>query len=96
MLFRYSLDPSSKGRQRLPLMPMVSLEDAARKGLASSPWVWNAMGSSSIRVADVINGWLWRKDTMDRMAYFGCSVEVVDRFLYVLDGFTQSSALASM
>ncbi|PKI63339.1 F-box/kelch-repeat protein At1g22040 [Punica granatum] len=94
-LLWYGLDPLSRKWQRLPLMPMVSLDDESEKGLGSTLRMWNAMGSS-IRIADVIRGWLGRKDTMDRMAYCGCSVGAVDGSLYVLGGFARASALASV
>lgn len=94
-LLWYGLDPLSRKWQRLPLMPMVSLEGEGRKGLGSALRMLNAMGSS-IWIADVIMGWLGRKDTMDRMPYCGCSVSTVDGSLYVLGGFAQASALASV
>ncbi|OWM87748.1 hypothetical protein CDL15_Pgr016444 [Punica granatum] len=50
-LLWYGLDPLSRKWQRLPLMPMVSLDDESEKGLGSTLRMWNAMGSS-IRIAD--------------------------------------------
>lgn len=89
-LMWYGLDPSSGKWQRLPLMPEVSLEDESRKGLGST------LKGSSIRIADVLMSWLGRKDTVDRMAYGGCSVGAVDGSLYVLGGFSRASALAGV
>ncbi|CAB4267595.1 unnamed protein product [Prunus armeniaca] len=72
-------------------MPNVSREDESRKGLAALR-MWN-MAGSSIRIADVIMGWLGRKDAIDRMPFCGCSVGAVDGCLYVLGGFSKASAL---
>ncbi|KAK4794024.1 hypothetical protein SAY86_012018 [Trapa natans] len=85
----YGLDPLSNKWQRLPLMPVVSL-DEGRRGLSL------AVKGSSIRIADVLMSWLGRKHTSGQMAYCGCSVGAVDGSLYVLGGFARASALASV
>lgn len=90
-LIWYALDPLAGRWQRLPPMPNVSREDDSRKGLAALR-MWN-MAGSSIRIADVIMGWLGRKDAIDRMPFCGCSVGAVDGCLYVLGGFSKASAL---
>ncbi|KAK6241401.1 hypothetical protein SCA6_006790 [Theobroma cacao] len=90
-LLWYALDPLSRRWQRLPLMPNVSIEDGSRKGLASLR-MWNVVGSS-IKIADVIRGWLGRKDALDRMPFCGCAISAVDGCLYVLGGFSRASAL---
>lgn len=93
-LLWHALDPLSRRWQRLPPMPMVSFEDESRKGLGSLR-MWNVMGSS-IRIADVIRGWLGRKDGLDRMAFCGCAVGAVNGCLYVIGGFSRASALTSV
>lgn len=90
-LLWYGLDPLSRRWQRLPPMPNVAFEDESRKGLASLR-MWNVVGSS-IKIADVIRGWLGRKDGLDRMRFCGCSIGAVDGCLYVLGGFSKASAL---
>ncbi|OMO60271.1 hypothetical protein COLO4_33880 [Corchorus olitorius] len=93
-LLWHALDPLSKRWQRLPPMPNVSFEDESRKGLASLR-MWNVVGSS-IKIADVIRGWLGRKDALDRMQFCGCAIGAVDGCLYVLGGFSRASAMRSV
>ncbi|KAE8670061.1 F-box/kelch-repeat protein [Hibiscus syriacus] len=90
-LLWYALDPLSRRWQRLPQMPNVALEDESRKGLASL-WMWNVVGSG-IKIADVVRGWLGRKNALDRMPFCGCAIGAVDGSLYVLGGFSRASAL---
>ncbi|KAK9286093.1 hypothetical protein L1049_014473 [Liquidambar formosana] len=86
-LLWYALDPLSGKWQRLPPMPNVSFEDGYRKGR-----LWNMVGSS-IKIADIIRGWLGRKDALDRMSFCGCAIGAVDGCLYVLGGFSRASAM---
>ena len=89
-LYWYALDPLSGKWQRLPPMPdFVSNEESKRQ---SGLRMWNVMGSS-IRIADVIRGWLGRRDALDRMPFCGCAIGAVDGCLYVLGGFSRASAL---
>ncbi|XVE93096.1 hypothetical protein REPUB_Repub01dG0160600 [Reevesia pubescens] len=90
-LLWYALDPLSRRWQTLPPMPNVAFEDECRKGLASLR-MWNVIGSS-IKIADVIRGWLGKKDALDRMPFCGCAIGAVDGCLYVLGGFSRASAL---
>ncbi|XWS39698.1 hypothetical protein CRYUN_Cryun18bG0077300 [Craigia yunnanensis] len=90
-LLWYALDPLSRRWQRLPPMPNFSFEDESRKGLACLQ-MWNVVGSS-IKIADVIRGWLGRKGALDRMLLCGCAIGAVDGCLYVLGGFSRASAL---
>ncbi|XVE66517.1 hypothetical protein DITRI_Ditri08aG0085500 [Diplodiscus trichospermus] len=90
-LLFYALDPLSRRWQRLPPMPNVAFEDDSRKGLASLR-MWNVLGSS-MKIADVIRGWLGRKDPLDRILLCGCSIAAADGCLYVLGGFSRASAL---
>ncbi|KAE8672762.1 F-box/kelch-repeat protein [Hibiscus syriacus] len=90
-LLWYALDPLSRRWQRLPQMPNVALENESRKGLASLR-MWNVVGSG-IKIADVIRGWLGRKNALDRMPFCGCAIGAVDGSLYVLGGFSRASAL---
>lgn len=86
----YGLDPISAQWQRLPSMPdFVSNEESKRM---SGLRMWNVMGSS-IRIADVIRGWLGRRDALDRMPFCGCAIGAVDGCLYVLGGFSRASAM---
>lgn len=90
-LIWYALDPLSKTWQRLPPMPNVVYEEESRRGL-SGLWMWNMVGSS-IKIADVIRGWLGRKDSLDRMPFCGCATGAVDGCLYVVGGFSRASAV---
>lgn len=95
-LLWYALDPLSRRWQRLPLMPNVSSEDEAKKGLAALPLrMWSMVGSS-IRIADVIMSWLGRRDALERMPFCGCSIGVVDGCIYALGGFSRASAMKSV
>ncbi|XP_039063014.1 F-box/kelch-repeat protein At1g22040-like [Hibiscus syriacus] len=90
-LLWYALDPLSRRWQRLPQMPNFALEDESRKGLASLR-MWNVVGSG-IKIADVIRGWLGRKNALNRMPFCGCAIGAIDGCLYVLGGFSRASAL---
>lgn len=91
-LIWYALDPLAGKWQRLPPMPSVCPEDESRRALTARR-MWKMVGSS-IRLADVIMGWLGRKDALDRMPFCGCSAGAVDGSLYVLGGFARATALA--
>ncbi|ONK64468.1 uncharacterized protein A4U43_C07F26390 [Asparagus officinalis] len=87
----YALDPLSGIWQRLPPMPdFVSNEESKR---VSGLRMLNVMGST-IRIADVIRGWLGRRDALDRMPFCGCAIGAADGCLYVLGGFSRSSAMS--
>lgn len=86
-----ALDPLSRRWQRLPPMPSFAFEDESKKGLTAHR-MWNMVGSS-IKIADVIRGWLGRKDALDRMRLCGCAIGALDGCLYVLGGFSRASAL---
>lgn len=90
-LLWYALDPLSRRWQRLPPMPSCAFEDESRKGLTALR-MWNMVGSS-IKIADVIRGWLGKKDTLDRMRLCGCAIGAVDGCIYVLGGFSRASAM---
>lgn len=90
-LLWYALDPLSRRWQRLPPIPSYAFEDESRKSL-NSLRMWNMVGST-IRIADVIRGWLGKKDTFDRMHLCGCAIGAVDGCLYVLGGFSRASAM---
>ncbi|XP_058096660.1 F-box/kelch-repeat protein At1g22040-like [Magnolia sinica] len=91
-LLWHALDPLSKKWQRLPPMPNVVYEEESKRGL-SGLRMWNVVGSS-IKIADVIRGWLGRKDSLDRMPFCGCAIGAVDGCLYVLGGFSRLSAMS--
>ncbi|KAL5982061.1 hypothetical protein ACLOJK_016130 [Asimina triloba] len=88
----YALDPITKKWQKLPPMPNVVYEDECKKGLAGLR-MWNVVGSG-IKLADVIRGWLGRKDSLDRMPFCGCAIGAVSGCLYVLGGFSRASAMS--
>ncbi|MFS7902989.1 putative F-box domain, kelch-type beta propeller, F-box-like domain superfamily [Helianthus anomalus] len=90
-LFWHALDPVSKRWQRLPPVPNVHLEDDYKSGLSGSR-MWNMVGSS-IRIADVVRGWLGRKDGSDQIRFCGCTIGAVDGYLYMLGGFNRVSAM---
>lgn len=87
-LLWHALDPLSRKWQRLPMMPNVVYEDESRKG-SSGLWMWNMVGPS-IKIAEVIRGWLGWKDSWDQMPYCGCAIGAVDGCLYVLGGFSRA------
>ncbi|KAL2511889.1 F-box/kelch-repeat protein [Abeliophyllum distichum] len=87
----YALDPVSRIWQRLPPMPNVAAEDSSRRGLSGFR-VWNMVGSST-RIAEVIRGWLGRKDVWDQIPFCGCAICAVNGCLYVLGGFCRASAM---
>ncbi|KAG9451643.1 hypothetical protein H6P81_011608 [Aristolochia fimbriata] len=87
----HALDPISMKWQKLPPMPNVVYEDESKWGL-SGVRMWNVVGSS-IKIADVIRGWLGRKDALDRMPFCGSAIGAVDGCLYVLGGFSRASAM---
>ncbi|XP_041013525.1 F-box/kelch-repeat protein At1g22040 [Juglans microcarpa x Juglans regia] len=87
-LFWHALDPFSRKWHRLPMMPSVVYEDDSRKGF-SGLWMWN-MAGASINIAEVIRGWLGRKDSLDQMPFCGCAIGAVDGCLYVLGGFSRA------
>ncbi|XP_058084914.1 F-box/kelch-repeat protein At1g22040-like [Magnolia sinica] len=90
-LIWHALDPMSRNWQRLPPMPNVVYEEESRRGL-SGLRMWNVVGSS-IKIADVIRGWLGRKDSLDRMPFCGCAVGAINGCLFVLGGFSRASAM---
>lgn len=90
----HALDPLARRWQRLPPMPSIIFEDESRRGLAAIR-MWNVLGST-IKIADVIRGWLGKKDALDRMGFCGCSIGAVDGCLYVLGGFSRALAMRNV
>ncbi|XP_072978608.1 F-box/kelch-repeat protein At1g22040-like [Typha angustifolia] len=88
----HALDPISEKWQRLPPMPYaVNEEESNKRGFAGLR-MWNVVGSS-VRIADFVRGWFWRRDGLDQMPFCGCAVGAVDGCLYVLGGFSKAMAL---
>ncbi|PKU86276.1 F-box/kelch-repeat protein At1g22040 [Dendrobium catenatum] len=87
----HALDPLAGKWQKLPPMPNLVCEEKSKRGL-SGFLMWNVMGSS-IRIADVIRGWLGRRDTLERLPFCGCAIGTVDGCLYVLGGFSRAFAM---
>ncbi|KAJ4951425.1 hypothetical protein NE237_028257 [Protea cynaroides] len=90
-LLWYALDPLSRKWQALPPIPNFAYEEESKNGFSSNR-MWNVFGSS-IKIADIIRGWLGRKDGLDRTPFCGCAIGAVDGCLYVLGGFSRSSAM---
>ncbi|CAN6478316.1 unnamed protein product [Victoria cruziana] len=88
----HAFDPLSGKWQRLPPMPEANYEDDDSRKFFSGLRTWSVVGSS-LRIADVIKGWLGRKDSFERMPFCGCSIGAVDGCLYVLGGFSRASAM---
>lgn len=75
----YTLDPVSRIWQRLPPMPILTREEGSKKVL---------------RIGDTIRAWLGRKGSSDGTAALcGSAVGALDGCLYVLGGFTKTSAV---
>ncbi|KAK6940119.1 Kelch repeat type 1 [Dillenia turbinata] len=90
-LLWYALDPMSRKWQKLPPMPIFVCEEESRKG-SSALWMWNVV-VPSIKIADVVRGWLGRKDALNSLPFCGCAVAAVDGCLYVVGGFSRASTM---
>lgn len=86
-----ALDPLAGKWLRLPPMPDIMYEEDSIKS-TSGLWMWNMMGPST-KIADVIRGWLGRKDASDQMPFCGCAIGAVEGCLYVLGGFSRASTM---
>lgn len=86
-----ALDPLLGKWQKLPLMPDIVYSEESKQ--VSGPRLSNVMGSR-VRIGNVIRGWLGRTDAVDRVVFCGCAIGVVDACLYVLGGFSRSSAMS--
>ncbi|KAL6883669.1 hypothetical protein ACP4OV_011083 [Aristida adscensionis] len=87
----HAFDPVSSQWQRLPSMPGLSHGGDCKRGV---PGVWlGDLVSAGIRISDVIRGWLGQNDLIDRMPFCGSAVGAVDGCLYVLGGFSRTSAM---
>ncbi|WOL13390.1 F-box/kelch-repeat protein [Canna indica] len=76
--------------QKLPPMPTAACEEETQMGF-SGLCLRNVM-DSSIKIADIVRGWLGRSDASLKMQTCGCAIGAVDGCLYVLGGFSRSSA----
>ncbi|KAK3158270.1 hypothetical protein QOZ80_2AG0134970 [Eleusine coracana subsp. coracana] len=89
----YALDPVSKKWLRLPpMLSFINEEESSGRTGSSGFWMWNVVGSS-IRIADFVRGWFWRRYGLNQMPFCGCSVGVVDGYMYVIGGFSKAVAL---
>ncbi|KAK8462447.1 hypothetical protein SEVIR_1G209100v4 [Setaria viridis] len=88
----YALDPLFQKWQRLPPMPSFVNEEESNRTGSSGFRMWNVVGSS-IRIADFVRSWFWRRNGLDQMPFCGCSVGVADGSLYVVGGFSKAVAL---
>ncbi|KAK9666549.1 hypothetical protein RND81_14G192900 [Saponaria officinalis] len=89
-LLWHALDPVSKKWVKLPPMPHA-LQDESRKRLGLHQ-MWNSWGSR-VKVADTIRGWLGGSDPLNKMQFCGCSMGVVNGYLYVIGGLSKTLAL---
>lgn len=89
-----ALDPVSQKWLKLPPIPHDTIQDTSRKGLAILQKLY--LLGSSVKIADVIRGWLGRGDALDKVPFCGCSVGAVNGCLYVLGGLSRGSALRSV
>lgn len=90
-LLWHGFDPLSKKWQRLPRMPNVVYDEGYHGG-SSKFWMGNMLGVNA-RIADIIRGWLGQKNSLDQLPYCGCAIGAVDRCLYVIGGFSRTSAM---
>jgi hypothetical protein len=89
----YALDLASQKWLRLPPMPsFINEEGSSGRTGSSGFWMWNVVGSS-IRIADFVRGWFWCRYGLDQMPFCGCSVGVLDGYMYVIGGFSEAVAL---
>ncbi|KAJ8768082.1 hypothetical protein K2173_021022 [Erythroxylum novogranatense] len=91
-LFLYALDPLSGRWQRLPKLPGGAFEDEPQKGFGGLG-MWNLVGSNS-RISCAMRGWLGKKDAFDPIPFSGCALGAINGCLYVLGGFSKSSAIS--
>lgn len=90
-LLWHALDPRSKKWQRLPPMPNAVYNEESRNVL-SGLLTWNMVGPNT-NIANLIRGWLGRKDSSGQLPFSGCAIGALDGCLYVLGGFSSSSAM---
>ncbi|XP_078166383.1 F-box/kelch-repeat protein At1g22040-like [Carex rostrata] len=91
----HGFDPVSGLWQRLPLMPYFlhnETNSRLRRGSNGSR-MWNVIGST-IRIADFVRGWFFRRDGGEQLPFCGCAVAAAGGCLYVLGGFARSLALS--
>ncbi|KAF6149236.1 hypothetical protein GIB67_026092 [Kingdonia uniflora] len=81
-LLWHAFDPSSNRWQRLPPMPNVAYGEESKRGFSV--------------FADFIRAWFGRKDPLNRLPFCGCAIGAVNGCLYVLGGFSKSSAVKSV
>lgn len=91
-LFWHAFDPISKKWQKLPPIPDLHSEIENK---SSGFRMWNMVGSS-IRIADAVRGWLGRTNGQDQIPFCGCAIGAVDGSLYMLGGFSRSTAMNSV
>uniref|UniRef100_A0A0D9XIX6 F-box domain-containing protein n=1 Tax=Leersia perrieri TaxID=77586 RepID=A0A0D9XIX6_9ORYZ len=86
-----AFDPVCNQWQRLPLMPGISHNGECKRGI-SRLWLGDLL-SAGVRISDVVRGWFGQKDSLDRLPFCGCAIGTVDGCIYVLGGFSRSSAM---
>ncbi|KAL5225125.1 hypothetical protein ABZP36_011764 [Zizania latifolia] len=86
----HAFDPVCNQWQRLPLMPGITHGECKRgiPGLRLGDLL-----SAGVRISDAIRGWFGQKDSLDRIPFCGCAIGTAGGCLYVLGGFSRSSAM---
>ncbi|KAL4580871.1 hypothetical protein LXL04_017077 [Taraxacum kok-saghyz] len=86
-LFWHALDPLSKKWQKLPPIPDLPSQHPPKHKHKWGP---------SARLADTVRGWLGRTNGPDQIPLCGCAIGAVDGSLYMLGGFSKSTAVNSV
>lgn len=79
----HALDPINSIWQKLPPMPIIVQEEEFKRGFPGL-------------MQSLIRNFLGKKDAAERMPYCGCAIGVANGCLYVLGGFSKTSALKSV
>ncbi|KAJ7543840.1 hypothetical protein O6H91_09G055000 [Diphasiastrum complanatum] len=88
----YALDPLTGIWRTLPSMPELKPEEEPREVSRGGGWL-NAIGSSGNLISSLLKGWYRRKTASKQTPLCGCSAAVIEGSLYVLGGFSRTSAL---
>lgn len=90
-LMWYAFDPQSGIWQRLPPMPHVECEKETSGSFLGH--LTRSMMGTSYKIANVVRGWLGGKRTTDESPFSGSGFAAINGCLYVLGGFSKTSAM---
>ncbi|XP_074312755.1 F-box/kelch-repeat protein At1g22040 [Silene latifolia] len=90
VLLWHALDPVSQIWLKLPPMP-YRLQDESRKPVALHK-IWDSWGSM-MKIPDAIKFWLGGSDPRWKNEFCGCSMAVMNGYLYVIGGLSRFSTL---